>query len=135
MMSLVLLITAGLTLFNPVQASAFPNGEIEGIWQGTLEFSGMELRIVFTISRSPDNTLTATYDVPEQNATDVPVDKITFNNKEVRIEIIPIDGVYNGKLSEDGTKIDGNWTQSGMTLPLVLEHTHITPFRLRRTRP
>jgi hypothetical protein len=29
MMYLVLLITAGLTLFNPVQASAFPNGEIE----------------------------------------------------------------------------------------------------------
>jgi pimeloyl-ACP methyl ester carboxylesterase len=131
MMYLVLLITAGLTLFNPVQASTFPNGEIEGIWQGTLKFSGMELRIVFTISRSPDNTFTATYDVPEQNATDVPVDKITFNNRDVRLEIIPIDGVYNGKLSEDGTKIDGNWTQSGMTLPLVLECTN-TKFEIKR---
>ena len=122
-MYLVLLITAGLTLFNPVQASTIPNGEIEGIWQGTLKFSGMELRINFTISRNPDNTLTATYDVPEQNATDVPVDEITFNNREVRLEIIPIDGVYYGKLSEDGTKIDGNWTQSGTTLPLMLERT------------
>jgi alpha/beta superfamily hydrolase len=131
MMYLVLLITAGLTLFNPVQASTFPNGEIEGIWKGTLNFSGMELRIVFTISRSPDNTLTATYDVPEQNATDVQVDKITFSDRNVRLEIIPIDGVYNGKLSKDGTKIDGNWTQSGMTLPLVLEHTH-TKFELKR---
>ncbi len=131
MMSLVLLITAVLTLFNPVQASPFPNGEIEGIWQGTLKFSGMELRIIFTISRSPDNTLTATYDVPEQNAIDVPVDKITFNNREVRLEIIPIDGIYKGKLSEDGVKIDGNWTQSGMTLPLVLECTN-TKFEIKR---
>jgi pimeloyl-ACP methyl ester carboxylesterase len=123
MMSLILLITAGLTLLNPVQASAFPNGKIEGIWQGTLEFSGMELRIIFVISRSPDNTLTATYDVPEQNAFDVPVDIITFNNRDVRLEIIPIDGVYKGKLSEDGTKIDGSWIQDGMTLPLVLKRT------------
>ncbi|UCE43190.1 MAG: alpha/beta hydrolase [Candidatus Aminicenantes bacterium] len=122
-MSLILLITAGLTLFNPVQASSPANGEIEGIWLGTLRFSGMELRIVFTISRSPDNMLTATYDVPEQSATDVPVTKITFSDREVRLEIIPIDGVYHGKLSVDGTKIDGNWTQSGMTLPLVLERT------------
>jgi len=124
MISLVLAITAGLTLFNPVQAPTFPNGEIEGIWQGALKFSGMELRLVFTISRTPDNTLTATYDVPEQNAIDVPVDEITFNGRDVRLEIIPIDGVYQGKLSEDGAKIDGNWTQSGMTLPLLLERTH-----------
>jgi len=131
MMSLVLLFTAVLTLFNPIQASTFPNGEIEGIWQGTLRFSGIELRIIFTISRSPDNTLTATYDVPEQNATDVPVDEITFNNREVRLEIIPIDGVFKGKLSEDGVKIDGNWTQSDMTLPLVLERTQ-TKLEIKR---
>jgi pimeloyl-ACP methyl ester carboxylesterase len=123
MMYLVLLITAGLTLFNPVQASSSPNGEIEGIWQGTLRFSGMELRIVFTISQSPDNTLTATYDVQEQNALNVPVDKITFNNRDVRLEITPIDGVYEGQLSDDGEKIDGNWTQGDMTLPLVFERT------------
>ena len=122
--SLVLFTAAELTLFNPVQAATFPNGEIEGIWKGTLRFSGIELRINFTISRSPNNTLTATYDVPEQNATDIPVDKITFNNRDVRLEIIPIEGVFNGKLSEDGQKIDGQWIQSGMTLPLVLERTH-----------
>jgi fermentation-respiration switch protein FrsA (DUF1100 family) len=122
--SLVLFTAAELTLFNPVQAATFPNGEIEGIWKGTLRFSGIELRINFTISRSPNNTLTATYDVPEQNATDIPVDEITFNNRDVRLEIIPIEGVFNGKLSEDGQKIDGQWIQSGMTLPLVLERTH-----------
>lgn len=130
-MFLVLLITAVLTLFNPVQVSTSPCGEIEGIWQGTLKFSGMELRIIFTISRTPGNTLTATYDVPEQNAIDVPVDKITFSKRVVRLEIIPIDGVYEGKLSEDGVKIDGKWIQSGMTLPLVLERAH-TKFEVKR---
>lgn len=121
--SLVLFIAAELILFNPVQASTFPSGKIEGIWQGTLKFSGIELRVVFSISRTSDNTLKATYDVPEQNAIDIPVDEITFKNGEVCLKIIPIDGVYKGNLSEDGEKIDGNWIQSGMTLPLVLERT------------
>ena len=124
MMSLVLLITIGLTLLNPVQASAIPNEDIEGIWQGTLRSTGIELRIIFTISRSLDDTLTATYDVPEQDAMGVPVDTIALDNKNVRLEIVPIDGVFEGKLSEDGQKIDGNWMQSGVTLPLVLERIH-----------
>ncbi len=124
MMSFVLLLTMGLSLLNPVQASVLPNKDIEGIWQGTLKFSGIELRIIFTISRSPDDKLTAAYDVPEQDAIDVPVDSMTFDDGYVRIEIIPIQGVFEGKLSEDKQKIDGNWIQSGMTLPLVLERTH-----------
>ena len=121
--SLILFITAGLTLFYPIQVYSSPDGEIEGIWQGTLKFSGMELRIVITISRNPDNTLTATYDVPEQNVTGVLVDKITYINGNVHFEIIPIEGVFKGKLIEDGKKIKGQWIQGGMTLPLVFERT------------
>ena len=128
---LVLLITAGMTLLTPVQGYTFPNGEIEGIWQGTLKFSGMELRIIFTISRNPDNTLTATYDVLEQNVTGALVDEITFANREVLLKIIPIDCVFKGKLTEDGAKIDGQLTQSSMALPLVLERTH-TKFTIKR---
>jgi len=128
---LVLLITAGMTLLTPVQGYTFPNGEIEGIWQGTLKFSGMELRIIFTISRNPDNTLTATYDVLEQNVTGALVDEITFANREILLKIIPIDCVFKGKLTEDGAKIDGQLTQSSMALPLVLERTH-TKFTIKR---
>lgn len=133
--SLVLLITAGMTLLNPMLAYTFPNGEIDGIWQGSLKFSGIELRIIFTISRRPDNTLTATYDVPEQNVTGAPVDEITFNSGNVRLEIIPIEGLFEGTLTEDGVKIDGHWTQSGMTLPLMLERIHTKPVINRPQEP
>jgi len=122
--SLILFVAICLTLFYPVQAYISPDGEIEGIWQGTLKFSEMELRIVFTISRNQDNIITATYDVPEQNAIGAPVDEITFINGNVHIEIIPIEAVFKGKLKEDGKKINGQLMQGGMTLPLVLERTH-----------
>jgi len=138
-MSLVLSITAGTTLINPVQAYSFQDGKtdekIEGIWKGSLRFSGMELRLVFTISRKADSTLVATYDVPEQNVKEAPVDKITFADREVRLEIIPIDGVFQGKLSADGEKIEGHWAQSGMELPLVLERTQEKPEIRRPQEP
>jgi len=139
MMPVVLFIMAGLTFFFPVQAYAFadgnPDGTIEGIWEGTLKFSGMELQLVFTISHNPDNTLTATYDVPEQNVKGAPVDKIAFADKKLRLEILPIEGVFEGILSEDGAKIDGKWTQGGMELPLVLERTQSKPEIRRPQEP
>lgn len=44
LMSLVFLITKGITILYPVQADTFPEGEIEGICKGTSKFSGMELQ-------------------------------------------------------------------------------------------
>jgi len=122
--SLLFSIAAVFALINPFQASVIRDEKIEGIWQGTLKASGIELRVIFTISRGPDNTLTAAYDVPEQNVADAPVDEVAFDNGDVRLEIVPIAGVFQGKLSEDGSKIDGQWTQGGMTLPLLLERAH-----------
>lgn len=141
LMFLALFITAGMTPSNPDQVysipSGSPDGKIDGIWQGTLKFSEMELRVVFTISQNPDNTLSATYDVPEQNVSGAPVDKITFNNNsnELHLEIIPIEGVFKGKLTEDGEKIDGQWAQGGLELPLVLERTQIKPEIKRPQEP
>jgi len=95
-LSCALVITAGVVLFNPVPAHALPRGEIEGIWQGILRFSGTELRVVFTITKNPDNTLYAAMEVPEQNATGVPVDDIVVDDGNVRLEIAPIEGVFEG---------------------------------------
>jgi len=135
MKSLILLITLGMTIFSPAQAGIYPAGEIEGIWQGTLRLSGMELGIIFTVSRNQDNTLSATYDVPEQNVKDAPVDKVFFIDRKVRLEIIPIDGVYEGTLTEDGEKIEGQWMQSSMTLPLVMERARTKPKLNRPQEP
>lgn len=106
-LSLLLLFMAEMMLFSPVQAHTLQDKEIEGMWQGVLKYSGIELRIIFTISRSQDNTITATMDVPEQNATDIPVDKVVFDGSTLRLEITPIEGVFKGKLTEDGERIDG----------------------------
>ncbi|MCK4823545.1 alpha/beta hydrolase, partial [bacterium] len=122
--SLVLIIMA-ITHITPIQAQTLSNEEIEGIWQGVIKSSEFELGIVFTIYRDPDNTLTAAMDVPEQNATDIPVDKVIFDGNNVHLEITAIEGVFNGKLTKDGETIDGQWSQGGMSLALVLKRSDI----------
>lgn len=122
---LLFFIMTKMTFCDLVLAHILPKVEIEGIWQGTLKFSGMELRIIFNISQSQDSKLTAVMDVPEQNAAGVPVDEVVFDNRNVRLEITSIEGVFKGKLAEDGDSIHGEWSQGGMTLPLVLERTDV----------
>ena len=128
---LIVFITIGMAFFNLAQAQTTSYGEIEGIWEGTLRFSGIELRIIFTISRGPENRLAAAMDVPEQNAVGVPVDEIFFDGQNLTLKIVPIEGVFGGKLEEGGDTIDGQWTQSGMTLPLVLKRAE-TKLELNR---
>ena len=127
----VSLFTAGMLLVMTAQTYPLLIEQIEGIWQGTLKHSGVELHIVFTISRSPDKILTATYDVPEQNAAGVPVDKISFDNRELLLEITPIEAAFKGRLSEDGSTINGEFIQGGMTLPLELKRSQ-TKITLKR---
>lgn len=106
---------------------ALPQQGIEGIWQGTLKISSVELRIVFKISLTPEGNLTATLDSPDQGAKDIPVSEVTFENGDVKIEIKSIFGVYTGKLSADHATITGEWKQGGMSLPLELKRTETEP--------
>ena len=103
------------------------NKDIEGIWQGTLNAPGLELTIVFKISQQPDGHLTATIDSPDQSSFAIPVDEITFENGNLRLESKCIQGIFDGKIKEDGSTIDGQWEQEGGRLPLIVQRVMKTP--------
>ena len=94
---------------------------IKGIWEGKLKAPGIELTIVFKISENPDGTLTATMDSPDQGATGIPVEEVIFKNNTLRLEVKSAGGVFEGKVSEDFLVIEGEWKQSGQTLPLTVK--------------
>lgn len=112
---------------------AFPSNNeiIEGAWQGILEVSGIELRIVFKISQGPEGILTATMDSPDQGVKDIPVDEVTLENGNLRLEIKSAMIVFEGKLKDDDLSIEGKWKQSGQSFPLVLERVD-KPAEVRR---
>jgi len=94
---------------------------IEGIWEGKLKVPGTELRIVFNISKNSDGALTATLDSPDQGVTGIPVEEVIFKDNILRLEVKSAGGVFEGKVSEDFLVIEGEWKQSGQTLPLTVK--------------
>jgi len=108
---------------------------IEGMWMGTLSFSGTELRVVFHISKNAEGKLTATLDSPDQGAKDIPVEEVTFQNNHLHINAKSIGGIYEGDMQEGKPGIDGKWTQGGMSIPLVLERIDKVPELVRPQEP
>ena len=131
----VLFIPTSRILARPSRNPDFSNRDIEGIWQGVLKVQGVKLRIVFKISRKSDGTLTATMDSPDQGAKDIPVEDVSFKNGNLRMEVKSIRGIFEGKLKKDFLTIEGEWKQSGLTLPLVLKHMEKTPEIRRPQEP
>jgi len=107
-----------------------PEG-IEGIWQGVLKVPGIELRVVYKISKKPDGSLTATLDSPDQGATGIPVNKVIFENGLLTLEVISLRAVFEGKLSEDGSQIEGTFKQGSFSQPFILKRIEKAP-ELRR---
>lgn len=130
-----LLVAGGRSLTASSQPQGRTNTSIVGIWQGVLEVSGTELRIIFNISKRPDGMLTATMDSPDQGVTDIAVDEVTFVDGNLRLELKSIMGVFEGEFIEDILTIEGKWSQGGMMLPLVLNRVEEAPEISRPQEP
>jgi len=117
----MLSVIGGVNIVGFTQQQVTSEISIEGIWQGSLKVPGMELRIVFKISKNPDGTLNATLDSPDQGATDIPVEEVIFMDNTLHLEVKSAGSVFEGKVSEDFLVIEGEWKQSGQTLPLTLK--------------
>jgi fermentation-respiration switch protein FrsA (DUF1100 family) len=119
----------------PTPAPSSGKEGIEGMWMGTLSFSGVDLRVVFHISKDAKGKLTATLDSPDQGAKDIPVDEVTFQNNHLHLNAKSIGGNYEGDTQEGRPGIEGKWTQGGMSVPLVLERTDKIPELVRPQEP
>jgi pimeloyl-ACP methyl ester carboxylesterase len=118
---LALMMASSVSMIGFAQQQDTSEISIEGIWQGKLKIPGIELTIVFKISENPDGTLTATMDSPDQGVTGIPVEEVIFIDNTLRLEVKSAGGVFEGKVSEDFLVIEGEWKQSGQTLPLTLK--------------
>jgi fermentation-respiration switch protein FrsA (DUF1100 family) len=107
--------------------------DIDGTWAGSLDTGSVKLRIVFHITNTEDG-LTATMDSPDQGATGIPVTSISRDGSSLKIELKQADGVFEGKLDEKLTTIDGTWTQGGGSAPLVVKRVKDAA-ELERRRP
>jgi len=109
---------------------------LAGSWLGTLKVPpSTELRIVFNITVKPDGSLSGTLDSPDQGATGIALSRISLEKGRVIAEVGVIQGRYEGTLSEDGSTMNGQWTQSGISLELAMKRVKEAPRVQRPQEP
>jgi len=96
---------------------------LAGHWHGTIEIPGMKLEVNLDFSFKPDGSWAGDITIPAQKAKDLPLSNISMSGKEVSFAIAGVPGnpTFKGIISDDGTKITGDFSQSGKTFPFILK--------------
>src|SRR5665811_637364 len=73
--------------------------DITGQWNGVLEVSGIQLRLVFNITKA-DTGYSSTMDSPDQGAKGIPVTSTNFDNPILNLKVSAAGIEYDGVLKE-----------------------------------
>jgi hypothetical protein len=99
-------------------ATLAPAQDISGGWHGSVEVTNdAPLRLALDIM----NRNTASIDSVDEGVTALPIDSIEVRGTMLKFWIKSIDGVYEGEIAPDGSRITGSWRQDGGVWPLIWE--------------
>lgn len=96
--------------------------DITGDWYGTLQIMGTPLPLIFHI-KGDSTGYTATMDSPDQQARDIQIREISFNNDSVVLKMPQLMASYQGYFRLKPQEIHGTFTQNGTDLKLNLTRT------------
>ncbi len=110
-------------LFCSTGVAALQPPSIAGHWEGAITLPNGTLSISVDFSAAADGKLSATMTIPQQGAKDLPLANVSHNGTEVGFDLpnVPGDPKFRGKLTADGMKIEGIFSQGGGNLACVLE--------------
>jgi uncharacterized protein (TIGR03435 family) len=92
--------------------------EVSGVWQGTLQVGGKDLRVVFRITRADGGFRAQGFSIDQGNQA-MPV-SVTQEGAAVRLAMVAIGATYEGRLSADGASMTGTFTQGPSPIALTL---------------
>ena len=133
-----LFVAAGLILVSIPSATAQDrpsNAKLKGSWVGSLKIQAISLTLVMTVKTNENDSLIVTFESPDQGAKDIPTSSVKLTADSMVVAIKMVSGLYLGKFTGDYSKLEGRWKQSGLDLPLELEHKQETFKRVRPQEP
>jgi hypothetical protein len=89
-----------------------------GHWTGTIDVPGHALAVEIDLDKAA-NGWVGSISIPDQNASGLPLEAITFANGKCsfRIKGAPGEPTFSGTLSADGKTLSGDFTQAGGSMP------------------
>lgn len=99
-------------------AAAAP--DLAGVWEGKLAVdASTSLTVQFNFTAGANGTYTAVLNSPDNPALkDAATSNLSWDGTNLKLQVPSLSGSYAGVLK--GGKLDGQWTQPGGALPLVL---------------
>ena len=114
----VALMAGALVIFTATASSAATLADLAGTWKGDLMPPG-GAAIPVVVHVMADGT--GSMDSPSQGAMGIPASDFHLEQTLFTFNVPNISGSYSGKLAADMSSIDGQWSQNGFMLPLVLK--------------
>lgn len=103
--------------------AAFQQNSIAGHWEGAITLPNGAVNISVDFTASAGGKLSAAISIPQQGAKDLALTNVSLSAADVAFDLpnVPGDPKFRGKLSADGKKIEGTFSQAGNNLPCSLE--------------
>ena len=111
-----------IVMLSGVLSVALHAQDLIGNWQGTMQ-TASPLRAVLRISKG-ECGLTGTLNSLGEDPHPTPLTTVTFFNRVLRFSIESLGATYEGKLSVDGSSINGTFSQGQ---PIPLDFNRATP--------
>jgi hypothetical protein len=94
--------------------------DIAGDWHGWIDIKNdAPLRLALHVA--PGARVRATIDSVDEGGTGLPVEALDISGAKLRFEMNGVGAVYEGIVTEDGSRIKGSWRQDGGLWPLDWE--------------
>src|ERR1700683_3524162 len=74
-----------------------------GDWEGKIDTGSGSLRVIQHISQAADNKLTASLDSPDQSATGIAIDSVTYKEPDLHFAIETLGSSFDGKMNQDNS--------------------------------
>ncbi len=107
-----------LIIVSLLAVAALSAQDITGTWNGVLKVQGMQLRLVFHVTKT-DTGFSSTMDSPDQGAAGIPMTSTVYENNQLTLKHDAAMIVYTGEL-KDGI-IVGTFKQAGQPFPMDLK--------------
>jgi len=87
---------------------------------GVLDVGPAKLRLVLRITTDADGNATARLDSPDQNVSNLVVDRLQRTDAGMEFALTAIGAAFTGTFDESGDTVSGTWKQGGRAWPLVM---------------
>ena len=106
--------------------------DILGSWNGALKVQGIELRLVFNITKTGDG-YQSTMDSPDQGAKGIPVSSTIFVGNKLTISMPNMGIEYKATLVK-ADELEGTFKQGGQSFPMNLSKKAVEQSVIRKSQ-